>query len=114
MIAEEFVELYKPLFDGVSLQVLEKLIYEKKISVISYIDQLHVTCEEDMWKIQLMEDGLVRLWHNNYVRTLNGGRYFTNGYHLQISDRVSFAVALNTIAKYHYGSSHHSSGFNIK
>lgn len=113
LIADEFVELYRPLFESVDLTVLETLVYEKRIAVISYVDQLHVTCEEDMWKIQLMEDGQVRLWHNNYVPTLDGERHFMNGYHLQIDDRISLAAALHTIARYHYKGSHHSSNFRI-
>ncbi len=108
LLGNDYMDYYKSLFDTVSMNTLDTLILKKKAEMITYRDFLHLTCEEDEWLIRLAGEGRVTLWHNNYVRTLDGERYFKNGYHLQIDGIISLAVALNTIVNYRYDGSHRS------
>jgi len=108
LLGNDYMDYYKSLFDRVSINTLDELILKKKAEMIPYRDFLYLTCEEDEWLIRLTGDDRVTLWHNNYVRTLDGERYFKNGYHLQIDGTISLTVALNTIVNYRYDSSHRS------
>lgn len=108
LLGNAYMDNYKALFDAVNMSTLDKLVFKKKVEVIPYHDFLHFTCEEDEWLLRLSGEGRVTLWHNNYVRTLDGKRYFKNGYHLQIDGTISLTVALNTIVNYKYDSSHRS------
>lgn len=43
---------------------------------------VQIKVREDTWQISRTPEGY-RLWHNNYIRTDDGARYFTNGFHPQ-------------------------------
>lgn len=79
--------------DGVKINVLSKSSYKVK-------------CHEDSWEIRIDTDGSLNLWHNNYVRTDDGDRYLTGGFHDQGIKSRNLKTILDLIVRYDWRSFH--------
>ncbi len=46
------------------------------------LDELTIICREDTWKVKYLQ-GVMQLWHNNYIKVNDTERYITDGFHNQ-------------------------------
>jgi hypothetical protein len=64
------------------------------------LDEMQVEYEEDTWIIKGLNNNVLHLWHNNYVKTSETERYITDGFHNQNVDRKKLIQILNYIEGY--------------
>jgi hypothetical protein len=64
------------------------------------LDEMQVEYEEDTWIIKGLNNNMLHLWHNNYVKTSETERYITDGFHNQNFDRKKVIPILNYIEGY--------------
>ena len=80
------LELYEKFFAkaGISTRFMIELI-EKRSAFLELINEnaMKLQVGEDTWIVELMTGNRCCLLHNNYLKTLEGGRVFQSGYHKQ-------------------------------
>jgi hypothetical protein len=64
------------------------------------LDEMQVEYAEDSWIIKGLNNNVLHLWHNNYVKTSEMERYITDGFHNQNVDRKKLIQILNYIEGY--------------
>lgn len=104
--AKDFYNLssYEKLFERMDLtpDLLRQMYVQEGMQTTAGADCLTIWGKEDTWRLELMGPGnTLRLMHNNYYGTPDGGRRFTPGYHVQL-EPVSAKYAIATIAGYTY------------
>lgn len=67
---------------------------------ITTLAEIRVFCHEDSWIIRMDENGVMNLWHNNYIRTDDGDRYIVDGFHEQGYKSKNLKFLLDTISQY--------------
>lgn len=69
--------------------------------------QIDIECNEDNWRIQFQNNTTdVYLYHQSYIKTLDGERFAKNDFHLQRNHEIPFAQALAMILNYDYEKYH--------
>ena len=87
----------------VSTRLLTRLFVEKRAEAEMVPLGIRIYCGDDCWRIRWKsEKGASVLEHNNYVRTLAGGRYFTKGYHDQHIRPNTVNSAIHYLMAYDY------------
>jgi hypothetical protein len=64
------------------------------------LDEMQVEYAEDTWIIKGLNNNVLHLWHNNYVKTSDTERYITDGFHNQNVDWKKLIQILNYIEGY--------------
>jgi hypothetical protein len=64
------------------------------------LDEMQVEYAEDSWIIKGLNNNVLHLWHNNYVKTSETERYITDGFHNQNVDRKKLIQILNYVEEY--------------
>lgn len=102
-------EICEKFFDEkqVSTSLLTRLFVEKGAEAEMVPVGIQIYCGDDYWRIRWKsEKGASVLEHNNYVRTIEGERYFTKGYHEQHIRPNTVASALRYLMAYDYTAHH--------
>lgn len=102
-------EICEKFFDEkqVSTSLLTRLFVEKGAEAEMVPLGIQIYCGDDYWRIRWKsEKGASVLEHNNYVRTIEGERYFTKGYHEQHIRPNTVTSALHYLMKYDYTAHH--------
>lgn len=73
---------------------------------ITSLSEVRVSCHEDSWIIRVSENREMSLWHNNYIRTDDGGRYITGGFHEQGFKSKNLKFLLDVIGRYDWTAYH--------
>lgn len=87
------------LSEHLHAETLKKLIDKGFRFTATDRSELHVFCNEDNWIARRGENAWT-LWHNNYVRTSETGRYITEGYHDQQFQNRQLYPLLRYIGQY--------------
>ena len=99
----------KKFFDEkqVSTSLLTRLFVEKGAEAEMVPLGIQIYCGDDYWRIRWKsEKGASVLEHNNYIRTIEGERYFTKGYHEQHIRPNTVTSALRYLMAYDYTAHH--------
>lgn len=102
-------EICEKFFDEkqVSTSLLTRLFVEKGAEAEMVPVGIQIYCGDDYWRIRWKnEKGASVLEHNNYVRTIEGERYFTKGYHEQHIRPNTVTSALHYLMAYDYQAYH--------
>ena len=102
-------EICEKFFDEkqVSTSLLTRLFVEKGAEAEMVPVGIQIYCGDDYWRIRWKsEKGASVLEHNNYVRTIEGERYFTKGYHEQHIRPNTVTSALRYLMAYDYTAHH--------
>ena len=102
-------EICEKFFDEkqVSTSLLTRLFVEKGAEAKMLPVGIRIYCGDDRWRIRWKsEKGASVLEHNNYVRTIEGERYFTKGYHEQHIRPNTVTSALHYLMAYDYEAYH--------
>ena len=102
-------EICEKYFDEkqVSTSLLTRLFVEKGAEAEMVPVGIQICCGDDYWRIRWKsEKGASVLEHNNYVRTIEGERYFTKGYHEQHIRPNTVTSALRYLMAYDYTAHH--------
>ena len=102
-------EICEKFFDEkqVSTSLLTRLFVEKGAEAEMVPLGIQIYCGDDYWRIRWKsEKGASVLEHNNYVRTIEGERYFTKGYHEQHIRPNTVTSALRYLMAYDYTAHH--------
>ena len=102
-------EICEKFFDEkqVSTTLLTRLFVEKGAEAEMVPVGIQICCGDDYWRIRWKsEKGASVLEHNNYVRTIEGERYFTKGYHEQHIRPNTVTSALRYLIAYDYTAHH--------
>lgn len=102
-------EICEKFFDEkqVSTSLLTRLFVEKGAEAEMVPVGIQIYCGDDYWRIRWKgEKGASVLEHNNYVRTIEGERYFTKGYHEQHIRPNTVTSALRYLMAYDYEAYH--------
>lgn len=102
-------DMYNDAFNkaGVTTEQLHKLIFEKEFLLEgSYDDSISIVYGQDKWRLQPVMDDRVILWHGNYIRTFDGDRFYTKGYHKQYEEAITWKEAFAAILRYDYEKYH--------
>lgn len=90
-----------------STSLLTRLFVEKGAEAEMVPVGIQIYCGDDYWRIRWKsEKGASVLEHNNYVRTIEGERYFTKGYHEQHIRPNTVTSALRYLMAYDYTAHH--------
>ena len=102
-------EICEKFFDEkqVSTSLLTRLFVEKRAQAKMLPVGIWIYCGDDRWRIRWKStEGVSVLEHNNYVRTIEGERYFTKGYHEQHIRPNTVTSALHYLMAYDYEAYH--------
>ena len=85
----------------VGTKVLERFLYEKNTKIhMDNLEELSVVHKEDTWIIRMNEQGMCRLYHNNYSILNESERYITDGFHEQKNHPLFLAWIFDYIEGY--------------
>ena len=84
-----------------SLEYIRDMYLNQKCSTRLAGNIMYVKNRADNWKIELLANGRVRLFHNNYITHPDYTRRITDGYHVQ-SEGVTMVRAVANLSSYNY------------
>lgn len=85
----------------VGTKVLERFLYDKNTKIhMDNLEELRVMHKEDTWIIRMNEQGMCRLYHNNYTILDENERYITDGFHEQKNHPMFLAWIIDYIEGY--------------
>lgn len=106
---EKYMELFSMF--GIDNETLYKMYikygFKTKLSTMNKKDSpysnweynaITIRCNEDSWRIGIVDKGSIRLEHNNYKQLKMGEREFTPGFHVQ--NDYSYEGAIKEIVRY--------------
>ena len=92
-------QIYESFLQRCGVSEMELEYFVRECGGKMFMESLQVMrlkCGEDTWKVERKEDGLLVLYHNNYIRIGEDERFITDGFH----EQNVFAKRLNRILRY--------------
>ena len=106
----EHMKVYDAMDVPTSLLYRFYCIAGMKTEISAGSNWLFIYGKEDRWKIKLnnnSDESYVELYHNNYIPTLSGCRFFSDKYHEETMSEHTLSSALKKVSRYNYEKIHH-------